>query len=215
MVSPQTGTVKTKRQVMLAYRMGFALLDLGAILYQLGIHINHGFDVVNFFSFFTNLSNIIATATFLYLALSWTRLRTPAVELLRSGVVSSMALVGVTFWTLLAGEDLGALDPSVNLVVHGIMPLAVVVDWLIDPPQHHLAMRRVALWILYPVVYVGYSLVRGPFANFYPYPFLNPTNSGGYSAVAGFSVVLAVVFLIFIGLFVWLGNRLGRSSQRA
>ncbi len=215
MVSAPVVTRKPKLKLMLAYRTAFVLLDLGAVFYQLSIHVSHGFDVVNFFSYFTNLSNVLGSATFLYLVLRWARPRGPLTELFRSGVVTSLALVGITYWTLLVNEDLGTLDPTVNFIVHGIMPLAIAIDWLFDPPQHRLSLRRAALWLLYPIVYVGYSLARGPFANFYPYPFLNPTNSGGYAMVAGFSVILAAIFLIVLALFIWLGNRLGRSTLQA
>ena len=40
----------------------FALLVLVAIISQPVVHLQHGFDVVNFFSYFTNLSNIFACA---------------------------------------------------------------------------------------------------------------------------------------------------------
>ena len=38
----------------------FALLTLAAVGRQLVIHVESGFSVVNFFSYFTNLSNLLA-----------------------------------------------------------------------------------------------------------------------------------------------------------
>jgi len=49
-------------------RIAFALLTLTAISVQLSIHIRSGFDVLNFFSYFTNLSNIFAAGVLLLAA---------------------------------------------------------------------------------------------------------------------------------------------------
>jgi len=55
------------------------------------------------------------------------------------------------------------------------------------------APRRTQWWLLFPLAYFGYSLLREPAAGFYPYPFLNPRLSGGYGRVTVYVVVLAVV----------------------
>jgi hypothetical protein len=54
----------------------------------------------------------------------------------------------------------------------------VFVDWLIDPPKGTIRFRRALPWLVVPVVYVGYSLVRGQLTGWYPYPFLNPATDG-------------------------------------
>ena len=50
------------------------------------------------------------------------------------------------------------------------------------------------LWLVFPILYCVYSLIRGPFVDFYPYPFLDPRLDGGYGRVVIFVVILAVAF---------------------
>jgi hypothetical protein len=46
-------------------------------------------------------------------------------------------------------------------------------------------------WLALPLAYLAYSLIRGPFADFYPYPLLDP-RPHGYDHVVTYAVVLAV-----------------------
>ncbi len=57
------------------------------------------------------------------------------------------------------------------------------------------------MWLIFPVVYVVYSLIRGPVADWYPYPFLDPNLDGGAAKVAITVVVLMpCVLLMAFGL---------------
>ena len=100
--------------------------------------------MVNFFSYFTNLSNIFAAAVLLVESvLTWRgKEGGPAWALLRCISVVCMALVGVVFNTLLRDVDLGSLLPWINTWLHYVMPIAVVADWLIQPPRQHPAQAR-------------------------------------------------------------------------
>src|SRR5579875_3126910 len=53
---PRAGNAMTRRNFLIAERIIFGLLTLIAVGTQLAVHISHKFDVVNFFSYFTNLS---------------------------------------------------------------------------------------------------------------------------------------------------------------
>ena len=73
-------------------------------------------------------------------------------------------------------------------------------------------MSDLRAWLIFPIVYVVYSLVRGPIADWYPYPFLDPNLDGGAGKVAIMVVVLIpCVVLIAAGL-VKLAS-LGRSPS--
>ena len=58
----------------------------------------------------------------------------------------------------------------------------------------------------FPLLYVVYSLIRGPFVNWYPYPFLDP-RIGGYGRVFLYSIGISVVIGAICGLVKMLGNR--------
>src|SRR5579872_177334 len=99
----------SKRNVLIGGRLFFGLLTLAAMGTQLVVHIQHGFDVVNFFSYFTNLSNIFASVVFIAGAIYLFQRREPTVteDLIRGASVVAMAIVGIVFSILLRNEDLG------------------------------------------------------------------------------------------------------------
>jgi hypothetical protein len=75
------------------------------------------------------------------------------------------------------------------------MPVAVMADWLIAPPHGPLPFRRVTLpFLIPPLTWTAFTLVRGALDGWYPYPFLNPAN-GGYGTVALYAAGIFVLFL--------------------
>lgn len=207
----------SKRNVLIGGRLFFGLLTLVAIVTQLVVHIQHGFDVVNFFGYFTNLSNIFAAIIFIIGAVYLIQRREPTVtdDLIRGASVVAMAIVGLVFSVLLSGTDLGSLLPWVNAVVHYIMPIAVVADWLYQPAKTTLRFQQLGYWLIYPLVYLVYTLIRGAIVGFYPYPFLDPRaglhTAGSYGVVALYCVAIFVAFLVVGAMLIWLGNTLKRN----
>jgi hypothetical protein len=199
----------TRRNFLIAERIIFGLLTLIAIGTQLTVHISHKFDVINFFSYFTNLSNIFAAIVFLVGAVFLIQRRepTPAQETIRGASVVAMVIVGIVYSLLLRNEDLGTLLPWVNFVIHFLMPVVVLFDWLFQPPKTQMGARQLASWLIYPLLFLVYTLVRGPIAKFYPYPFLNPAN-GGYGVVAIYGAGIFITFLIVGSVLSTAANRL-------
>lgn len=186
-------------------RLVLGLLTLVAMASQLAIHVRMGANVVNFFSYFTNLSNLLAAGILLLTA----RTRAASVWIDRGRAISAMnmAVVGIVFTLLLRNEDLGALQPWVNFVLHDLMPCAVVLDWLLDPPSTRLSIRDRVQFLVFPAAYLAYSLIRGAQTGWYPYPFLNPTHVGGYGGVAVYAIGITAIFLLVGWALVILGNR--------
>jgi len=201
-------TIMSKRTVLIGTRLFFGLLALIAIGRQLAIQIASGFSLVNFFSYFTNLSNIFAAVVLLFGAFSLITRPEPTVsaDIMRGTAVVCMALVGLVFSVLLRNEDLGHLSPWVNIVLHYIMPVVVVAEWLYQPPQTRLAVTQVWLWLIFPALYLAYSLIRGAVVGFYAYPFFNPAKSGGYRGVALYCVAILLAFLLCCWLLLTVGN---------
>ena len=201
--------VMTLSRAFAAVRFIFGAVTLIAVGTQLGIHLGEGYSVVNFFSYFTNLANIFAAVVLLVESvLTWRgKEGGPVWALLRCISVVCMALVGIVFNTLLRDVDLGSLLPWINTWLHYVMPVAVVADWLIQPPRHRIPLKRVGVAALFPLAYLGYSLIRGAAISWYAYPFINPAN-GGYGTVAVTCVFIAVGFVAMTLLIMFLGNKL-------
>ena len=190
-----------------------AALALTAIGQQLLIHIGASYNTLNFFSYFTNLSNLFAAFVLLLRVFSRSS-RSAALDVVRYASAVNMAVVGIVFAALLRNVDLGALLPWVNFTLHYVMPVAVVLDWLLQPPGSKLKLKFLALSLVFPAAYLAYVLLRGAALGWYPYPFLNPANVGGYGGVAMYSVGIFVTFLVVGGALLAAGNRSGKVTSR-
>jgi hypothetical protein len=192
--------------VVPAYRLVFAAVTIAAIISQAVASINLGiFRPANYFSYFTIDSNMIATALLLVGVIRWRLTSSPGLDVLRGAGVVYMSVTGVVFTLLLSGVDVDTQLKWVNTVVHELMPLVVVADWLIASPASRLTLRQGALWLLFPLVWIIYTLIRGAAITWYPYPFLNPAN-GGYASVTLYCVGILVFMLVVCAAVVWLGN---------
>jgi hypothetical protein len=81
----------------------------------------------------------------------------------------------------------------------------MVADWVLDPPTLPISFRRALWWLVYPFAWLVYVLVRGPMAEWYPYPFLDPAN-GGYASVAVYGVAIFVGMVAIVWAVVAAGN---------
>lgn len=187
------------------------LLTLAAMGSQLIIHLRMGASGVNFFSYFTNLANLLAACVLLL------TIKPPGsaavIDRIRGLSTMNMAVVGIVFTLLLRNEDLGALQPWVNFLLHDLMPCAVVLDWILDPPSTRLRVRDLMGFLAFPGVYLLYTLLRGAQVSWYPYPFLNPDRVGGYGGVAGYALGITLTFLLVGWALLAFGNWLGKRLR--
>ena len=204
-----------RARIIAAYRIGFAILAIVAIVYQAAILIGDGtFQPTRFFAYFTIESNLIAVVVFLIGATRVRSGRSRAWELVRGGAVLYMTVTLVVYNTLLANVDVST-QSWVNDVVHKLFPIVLIVDWLIDPPATRLAFRDTLVWLVYPLAWTGLTVVRGALDGWYPYPFLDPAN-GGYGTVAAYVVGILVFGVVLCAVIATVGNALGgRRSDTA
>ena len=198
-------------------RTAFAALALVAIGRQLVLHVGASYSPLNFFSYFTNLSNLIAALVLLLLAFVGSLASNRLMVLIRFVSAANMTVVGLVFAVLLRDVELGGLLPWINFVLHYVMPVVVLLDWLLNPPAMPLRWNSLLLALVFPAIYLVYVVLRGMAIGWYPYPFLNPANVGGYAGVALYALGIAVTFVVAGGLLLALGNRLSaaRSSNAA
>lgn len=197
-----------------AGRIAFGCLALVALAVGYDRDIHTG-DAVNFFFYFTDLSNLFGAALLLIGGLKLLRDRPGVPDLLRGAAVLYLVITGLVYWTLLAGQATAATIAWQNDIVHGVMPCVLVLDWLLLPPTARVRHAVATRWLVFPLVYLAVSLVRGPIVIWWPYDFLDPREPGGYVHVTTWSLIVLVVFVVFMLLTVLTGNQLGsrRSSS--
>jgi len=179
------------------YLILFARLSIGASL--LG-------GLVSFFSYFTILTNTLV-ATVLTCAVSERQSAARRWFLqpwVSSGIAVSIAVVGLAYsillrhlwhpegWQFVADE-----------LLHDVMPLLFLGYWWCCVPKGTLRLRHLPLWLIYPLVYFIYALLRGHLLGAYAYPFIDVAVLGYPQVLAnagGILVGFVLVGLLIIGL---------------
>ena len=167
---------------VISYKLFFGLLGFAAVVTEIATLVERGvFVPANFFSFFTIESDIFASLMFIVSAVAVAAgVKSRRLAMFRGAATLYMIVTGIVFAVLLSGIEGTTLTavPWDNIVLHYIIPLAVVGDWLIDPPHQRIGFKQGLVWLIFPIAYVAYSLVRGSIVGWYPYPFLNPETNG-------------------------------------
>lgn len=205
-----------QRLITLAATLGWA--GLGIQLYlifiaRLSVEASLLGGLVSFFSYFTVLTNTLVT-TVLTCAV------TPRESAARrwflqpwvsSGVAVSIAVVGLAYslllrhlwhpegWQFIADE-----------LLHDVMPLLFLGYWWFCVPKGTLRLWHLPLWLIYPLVYFIYALLRGHLLGAYAYPFIDVATLG-YPQVfinaGGILLGFVGIGLAVIGLDRWFGSR--------
>lgn len=205
---------------------GVTAAIVAQLVLSIGLWTDAGVDlgvyVTNFFSFFTIESNVLTVVVCLIGAVLLIARREGAdpgwFTGLRAATATYMIVTGVVYNLLLRGIELpqGSTVPWSNEVLHVVGPLWMLLDWLLAPGRSPLNWKAIFGIIAFPIVWVVYTLVRGPitpdpfkgFDVWYPYPFLNPTLSqNGYLSVAFYVILIALVIGLTAAGVVWASRR--------
>ncbi|MCM6774256.1 Pr6Pr family membrane protein [Nocardia sp. CDC159] len=185
-------------------RVGFAVLGIVALLWipvrSVGVS---GFSLGNYLSYFTIESNILGVVVLLVGGLCEPQGR--RWQVVRGAAALYLLITGVVYAVLLAHIDVMLSDRWINDVLHRILPIVLVADWLLFPARLGVTARLVGGWLIYPALYGVYTLIRGAVVDWYPYPFLDPRGQGYLSLLIGM-VVLALVFACLATGVAWLST---------
>jgi hypothetical protein len=179
-------------------RLAVFALVLSAEVY-LVIVLGDRFTPANHFSYFTVLSNVFAALVLLAGAFR------PVPDGVRGAAMLYMVTTGIVYAVLLRGADVQT-PAYANWVLHVVVPILVIIDWILDPPMAPIAVRTTVSWLGFPLVYLVYTLLRGPVVGWYPYPFLDP-RVNGYGTVALLTVFVAITIGLLAWLLAWMGTR--------
>lgn len=192
-----------------AMRVALAVVGVIGMTYQFTrLQPVPAFKPGNFFSFFTIQSNILAAAMLVLAALIRPEERSLAFDAVRGAVTFYIGITGAVFALLLSGlqEQLDTHNAFANFVVHYLIPVVVVLDWVVDPPRRRLGLKIALGWLVYPLAWFAYTLVRGSATGWYPYPFVD-VSEHGYGGVLVRGLVFLVAFAIGAAAFAAIGDR--------
>ena len=164
--------------------------------------------IVRFFSFFTIQTNILVAICFTFLWLKpkskWGLFFSKPKN--TTAITLYITIVGLVYNAIL--RFLWAPTGSQKVVdelLHLVIPLLVLLYWFLFVPKKALEFKNIFPWLIFPAVYLVYTLIRGAFFSFYPYPFVD-VNLLGYNKVLLNSFFMLLAFLFFGTLFIGIGK---------
>jgi len=165
--------------------------------------------IVNYFSFFTILTNLLVAVT---LTLSLQRTPSTLGSLANRPTVQTaatlyIAIVGIVYSLALRHIwDPEGLQKIADIILHDTIPALSILFWFLFVRKDELRFRDVPAWLVYPSVYLLYSMIRGAVLGRYVYPFLD-AGALGYGHVIFNVVAIAAAFaglgLLLVGCGRW------------
>lgn len=172
-------------------------------------------SIVFLFSFFTILTNIGAVLVHVSLLSPSGYAWFPAFagSRLRAGVAVAISLVFIVYATVLARlwQPQG-LFLLCDVLLHYVTPVLFVLWWLIAGADGSTRWRDISWWMVYPLAYLAYVLLRAPIAGEVPYPFLDVEKNGAAS-VAVSALATTGLFLVLCVIAVFADHRVARLRR--
>ena len=170
---------------------------------------------IRFFSYFTIQTNILVALCFT--ALGWKSKSRFSRFFTNPNTVTAIAvyitIVALIYNTVLRFiMQLEGLQLLVDTMLHVIIPIGFVVYWYFFVNNTTVKWKDVFLWLIFPLAYLIYTIVRGSFVDFYPYPFVDVKKLGLNSVLIN-SFFVALTFLLFSLLYVFISKRKNRNLK--
>jgi len=157
-----------------------------------------GETLLRFFSYFTIESNILVTlavaAIWLNPQSAWGKFFSRPATL--TALTVYIIVVGAVYNLVLRHlYHLIGISRMANELLHVALPVLFVIYWAAYVPKATLKWN-IFPWLIFPIIYAVYTLIRGALVNYYPYPFMD-AGKYGYERVM---INIAVLILVFVGL---------------
>lgn len=201
-------------RIFLFILMALGYFALSSQLYLILLNRQHSIlnTIVNFFSYFTILTNLLVAVVVTMLFFGSRNKLTAPRNL--PAIAVYISIVGIIYNLVLrfAWNPQG-LQKITDELLHTAIPILFVVYLFSCTPRIFLKYKDAFPWLIYPAIYSVYTLIHGAVTNWYPYPFIDP-NKIGWTAVIVNSVLVILSFLAVSLIFIRLRRpRPGHESR--
>ena len=157
-------------------------------------------SMIQFFSAFTILTNLLVT---IYCTKQLVLMRQrKKIDQNKPATLTALTvfilIVGIVYHIMLKPiwkpEGLTMLLSEIH---HTLIPIGVLLLWIITENKESVEIKKLFKWLIYPIAYISFVLIRGHFSNYYPYPFLN-VHALGFEKVMTSALFL---FMVMAGSF--------------
>jgi hypothetical protein len=215
-------SVMRQRRALGVFRVLIAAIEVVALIgnyeYVLGFRF---FATANFFSYFTIQSAMLAVAT-LGIAAAYALLAPndpPWLGVLRTMVTAYLLVSGIVFALIVSQastRDYRVDVPWSDTLLHWVVPALAVIAWTTDsimavnPP---VPWSTVGWVLVFPSLWLPYTLWRGADVGWYPYFFLDEAQVGGAVGVALYCALVLVIFVAVTAVLVAVNRALWRRAR--
>lgn len=168
---------------------------------------------VQFFSYFTVLSNLLVAAVTLSAACPRDRTRWSDGEVVRGAAALYITVTGLVYATVLAP----ILHPQglhwwTDVGMHYVVPPLYLAWWLLAVPHRRLRWGDLRYWVLFPIAYLLWTFARGAVVHQYPYPFVD-VGLHGWAVVLRNALAMTALFLMVGVALVAVDRRMGPAKR--
>lgn len=143
--------------------------------------------------YFTVLTNLLVGVIFAGIAFGTNAFMAPR---LLAGIALAIVLVAVIHALLLRGLIvLSGGDAFADVLLHWFTPALVPIFWGFFVPKGALRPYDPLYWVIYPLAYLFYALMRGAAGGHYAYPFIDVIQLGWWQMIIN-ATTIAIAFLV-------------------
>jgi hypothetical protein len=172
-------------------------------------------EVIRYFSFMTIWTNILVTLSFaIPLVAKNSKLnRFLSKPIVQTGTLLYITIVLIVYHFLLAQTwSPKGWQKIADVTLHYVVPILYIVYWFLFIQKGNQLWSNAFKWLIYPLVYVVYAMLRGAVVNEYPYPFIDVT-AHGYGVVLKNIAMLSAAYYVAGLLVVALDKALARQKS--
>lgn len=162
------------------------------------------------FAYYTNLSNLICIIYFICYIVKYYILKVKKYNsCIKGSITITIAITGIVYNFLLRPfmhdvEGVMDLHSLSNYVVHIIMPLMVILDWILFDEKGKFKKYYIFIWLILPFIYFIFICIRATLgktftyaSSRYPYFFLDIDAYGVLQVLL--NVLLAIIAVLILG----------------
>ena len=171
--------------------------------------------VIRYFSFFTILTNIIVALCVTVLLVKPKSkcgkfFYRPATV---TAITVYITIVGIIYNVILRflWQPQG-LQKITDELLHTVIPFLFILLWIFYVSKSELKYKNALAWLIYPLLYVVYTAIRGEITGYYPYPFID-VGQLGYQRVLINSGGLIIAFFGLSLFLVAIGKYMSRNKK--
>ncbi len=161
-------------------------------------------SIIRYFSYFTILTNILVAFCTGFLLLKPSSFFSK--QSTQTAIAIYIFIVGLIYNVILRFTwHPQGLSKIIDELLHVVNPVLYIIYWVLFSNKQKLKWKNIFSWLIYPLVYIIYVLIRGESSGFYPYPFLE-VNRLGFNKVLVNCASITTLFILTSIIFLTTGN---------